>query len=302
MPAASLEDLIKRAELAERIGGGSANALWDQLVAVAPEHSRALYIQGRRLVERGQAAAALGLLTRAEALDPIYPEIPLYTALAHRMLGALPEAIGALDRALARDPYFFLALLSKGAVLDQLGKPKQAAQVYKNAIKIAPPPERLAPSLRGALERAQAGVAANAGTLADYLRAQTPALRTSSKGADLDRFQESIDILAGAKPRYVHDPALLNYPRLPAIPFFDRDYFPWLGELEASAAAIASELNEVLREDMAKFAPYIQYPKGARSISGSNSITRRRGVRISCGATASARTPIARAAQKPRRC
>ncbi len=156
-----------------------------------------------------------------------------------------------------------MALLSKGAVLERMGKPRLAAQVYKNAIKIAPPPERLAPSLRTALEHAQAHVAADARALADYVRRQTSQLRDASKNESLDRFDESIDILAGVQPRYVHDPAMLYYPRLPAIPFFDREHFPWLSKLEAGAATITEELNQVLRDDLAKFAPYIQYPPGA---------------------------------------
>jgi|CXWL01.1.fsa_nt_gi aspartyl/asparaginyl beta-hydroxylase (cupin superfamily) len=260
----SVEDLIRRAELSERSGDARGAArLWDELIVGAPQHPRAIFIQGRRRVESGEAAVALDLLSRAEALDPAYPEIPLYAAMAHRMLGALPAALAACDRALARDPYFFLALLSKGAILEQIGKPRLATLVYKNAIKIAPPPERLPPSIRMALGRAQTHVAADAQALAAHLRAQTSDLRDQNKADRLDRFDESIDILAGVQPRYVHDPALLYYPRLPAIPFHDREHFPWLGTLEANTEIIKQELNEVLREDLAKFAPYIQYPPEA---------------------------------------
>ncbi len=264
MSETSLEEMIRRAEFAERTGDRSmATQCWDALIAAAPQHPRALFIEGKRLVERGEAGAALDVLVRAEALDPVYPEIPLYAALAHRMQGALTDSVNALDRALANDPYFFVALLSKGAILEQLGKPRLAVQVYKNAIKIAPPPERLPASLRTPLDRAHALVTASARALAKHLRSQTAALRAQSKGVALDRFEESMAILAGVQPRYVHDPALLYYPRLPAIPFFERSHFPWLGELEANAAIITLELNQVLREDLVKFTPYIQYPPGA---------------------------------------
>ncbi len=109
-----------------------AAQLWDALVATAPQHPRALFIAGKRRVESGDALTALGLLAKAEELDPNYPEIPLCTAVAHRMLGALPAALQALDRALARDPYFFMALLWKGAVLERMGKPRLAATLQRD--------------------------------------------------------------------------------------------------------------------------------------------------------------------------
>ena len=43
------------------------------------------------------------------------------------------------DRALSMQPYDFIALLAKGALLEKLGKPKAAVASYKNALKIAPP-------------------------------------------------------------------------------------------------------------------------------------------------------------------
>jgi aspartate beta-hydroxylase len=264
MSALSTEDLIRRAEQAERMGAREEAAqLWERFLAVAPQHPRALFIEGRRRVEAGDPAAALALLTRAEALDPTYAEAPLYLALAHRKLGALPAALDALDRSLACDPYFLLALLSKGAILEQLGRPRLATLTYKNAIKIAPRPEHLPPSLRFALDKAQAHVAADARALANYLKAQTAASRSLATDVHLDRFEESIDILAGVQPRYVHDPVLLYYPRLPALPFYGREFFPWLEELEASTEVITAELNETMREDLAKFAPYIQFPPEA---------------------------------------
>ena len=264
MSAVSVEDLIRRAELAERAGDSQGAAqLWSALVEAAPQHPRALFIEGRRLVESGDAGGALKLLARAEALDAADPEIPLCAAMAHRLVDALPAALAALDRALARDPYYFVAMLSKGALLERLGRPRAAAQGFKNAIKIAPQAERLPPSLRSALESAQAFVAANAQALVEHLHAQTSALRTHCPDAALDRFDECVNILAGLQPRYPHDPALLYYPRLPAIPFFDPALFPWLGELEAETDAITAELIQVMSEDMAEFAPYIQYPPGA---------------------------------------
>lgn len=257
------EQLIARAEAADRAGqAAEAAQLWQSVLATAPDHPKALVFQGKRLLERGDAASAIALFQRAEAMDQRDPEIPIHLAMAQRSRGELNSALAALDRALTLDPYFFMALLSKGAVLEQLNQPRHAAKIYANAIKIAPSPERLPPSLRRGLERAQDTVARNAESMAEFLRERTAAAREDHRGEDLRRFDECLDILAGVKKRQQHDPILLYFPQLAPIPFYDRSHFPWLPTLEAATDAIREELVTVMREDKAGFAPYIQYRPG----------------------------------------
>jgi aspartate beta-hydroxylase len=76
------------------------------------------------------------------------------------------------------------------------------------------------------------------------------------------RFDESVGIFAGRTKVYNHEPLLLHYPRLPAIPFYDRALFPWFAELEAATATIQDELAGALAAARDDFAPYIAYPKG----------------------------------------
>ena len=77
------------------------------------------------------------------------------------------------------------------------------------------------------------------------------------------RIDEAIGVYAGRKRVYQHEPLLLHYPRLPAIPFYPRDLFPWLPELEAATPMIQQELQALLAGDMADFAPYIAFPPDA---------------------------------------
>jgi aspartyl/asparaginyl beta-hydroxylase (cupin superfamily) len=77
------------------------------------------------------------------------------------------------------------------------------------------------------------------------------------------RFDESLAILSGLKRRQTPDPILFYYAGLPAIPFYERSYFPWLADLEAATDTICAELDKVLREDFDKFAPYMQMPPEA---------------------------------------
>lgn len=257
-------DLARRAEAAEQMGlGAEAAQIWSALVTQFPDHPRALFAQGRARLEQGDPDGGLALLTRAEAGDATHAETPLYIALAHRMKGEFTTALAAIDRALAVSPYFFVALLSKGSLLERIGKVRAAAEVYRNVVKIAPTPERMPPSQRAAFKHAQDVVAENAAALAEHLRTRTAAIRARFKDKPLDRFDESLNILAGVQKRYAHDPILLYYPKLPALTFYDRAHFPWLEKLEAATDMIRSELEVVLREDWNKFRPYIQLPPEA---------------------------------------
>lgn len=262
--SASVEELIDRARAADRNGRSSEAAeLWEAVRASAPNHPQAHFARGRQHFDRGDLAGAISSFRTAQTGDRQDPDIPLHLALAHHAKGEFADALGALDAALAIDPYFFSALLYKGRVLERMQQPRAAATIYRNAIKIAPPPGRLPPSLRLGLEHAQAAVRSDAEAAAAFLRAQTQQARAKYGGEDLRRFDECLDILAGVKRRQSQDPTLLYYPRLPPIPFFDREHFPWLADLEAVTETINAELSVVLREDASEFVPYIQYPPGA---------------------------------------
>lgn len=213
-------------------------------------------------LQRGDARGALAMLLEAERSDPKDLGVKLHLALAQRTLGDFPAALRALDAALAIDPYFFLALLSKGVVLELMGRPKFAAQVYRNALRIAPRPEKTAPSLEAPIRHARELVAAQATALAEYLREQVEGLRTRHAGEPLARFDECLDVYAGTKRAFNAEPMQLHVPRLPAIPFFDRDLFPWLPRLEAATATIRAELVALLEAGMPGFAPYVAYAPG----------------------------------------
>lgn len=214
-------------------------------------------------LQRGDRASALALLSAAEAAAPFDPHVKMQKALVYRISGALPAALATLDEALALDPYNFLALLSKGAVTERLSGERAAARIYENAIRLAPAEENLPPNLKAPLARARQVVAATRTALATFLAEQVgPAAAAGSELAQ-GRLAEAIDIYAGVKTAYVHEPLLLHYPRLPAIPFYPRDMFPWLPELEAATPVIQAELACALETRMDTFAPYIAFPPEA---------------------------------------
>ena len=211
---------------------------------------------------RHDAAGALVLLDRAEAMGPSHNGA-LTRAMALRLMGDLGGALVQIDRALALQPYDFVALLAKGALLEMIGRPKSAVTVYRNALKIAPPRDRCPPAVVAQIDHASGFVRRDAEALGAHMRTAVAALRGSLDPATLDRFDEGLEIYAGLKTAPRQEPLLLNYPRLPAIPFYDRALFPWLETLEAATPMIQGELAALLETALDRFAPYIAFPPEA---------------------------------------
>ncbi|KAF0184647.1 MAG: aspartyl/asparaginyl beta-hydroxylase [Caulobacteraceae bacterium] len=225
--------------------------------------SKALLGDAMVALRAGDAARALQLLDEAAALDPVYIEIPLNRALALRMGGDLVGAMKALDAALTLDPYSLLGLLSKGALLEQTDLPREAAKIYRNVLKIAPPDEALPAQLRAVVAHARDVVEKNTLALNAFLRARTASARATFAGTDLSRFDECLDILSGAKKAYVQEPLFLTFPKLPPLTFYDRCHFPWMAAIEAQTDVIRDEVVAKLKAYWDKFHPYVQHPAGA---------------------------------------
>lgn len=218
--------------------------------------------EAQSLLRSGNTNAAISLLSDALAKHPGEHDLYLNLAMARRHDGDLTGAVEACNGALAIDPYSFLALLSKGAILEQLGHTRQAAMVYESTLKTAPADGQLPPSLQAPLKRARDVVDEQAKSLAEHLHSKLGPLSAKHESSDLRRFEESIDILAGTRRVYNAEPVQFHYPRLPAIPFFDREHFPWFEFLEASTDTIREELNTLLNAGLPGFSPYVAYPPG----------------------------------------
>jgi aspartyl/asparaginyl beta-hydroxylase (cupin superfamily) len=217
--------------------------------------------QARAALERRDwvTAEALFKAAFAELADP---QVALDHALCLRMLGRPAEALQRVEAALVIDPRHFIALLTKGALLERMGQSKAAAIAYRNALATAPPAERLPPPLVAQLDHARSAVKAHSEALAEHLERAVAPVRQRFPDEPLGRFDESVRIFAGLQKPYLQEPLLLHYPRLPAIPFYDRALFPWIEALEAATPMIQGELLEVLARKPEDFAPYIAFPPG----------------------------------------
>ena len=220
--------------------------------------------EAEQALRRRDTAAAFEALRRAEAVAPGDVSVHLFKSLAYRTTGDLPAAQRAVEKALALDPYNFMARLSRAWLVDRQGRTREAAGLYESALAIAPPPEQVPADLAAPVARARAVVAEKNAALKAHLLERVAEVRARHQNESLERFDESIDILAGLTKAYVQQPLMLHYPRLPAVPFFPRELFPWLPELEAATPVIKEELERLLQQSGTEpFAPYIEYPAGS---------------------------------------
>jgi hypothetical protein len=219
-------------------------------------------LSARGSLEAGDARAARALLEQVCATRPKEIKPWMMLAGACRMQGDHLSALNALERALAVDPYYFVALLSKGAALEELGQPHAAADAYRAALAMAPR-AGLTPALQASLHKAERAIERDVERYFDFLREAVESERARHAGADLARFDECLAVLSGRTKRYVHEPSMLYFPGLPALPFYDNALFPWLPRLEQGTTMIRDELLVVMKEDWGAFHPYIQYPAGA---------------------------------------
>jgi aspartyl/asparaginyl beta-hydroxylase (cupin superfamily) len=255
--------LIDNARRASRAGHhDDAACAWEQVCVVAPEHAEALYFFGQRALSQGDPKSAAQFFERAARSAPADALIPLALAQAQRALGDSRAEMSAYEAALKADPYCYPALLGKGALLEKAGHKRHAARIFADALKITPAEDRLAPALRALVHQARTAVVENGEALNAFVESKIGKLREQHAGARLDRFDECKEAMTGRKKIYVQQPVMLNFPRLPAIQFFDDDQFPWLPALEAKTSVIEAELNDLVGNRTPGFRPYLNHPDG----------------------------------------
>lgn len=249
-------------EMARNGRAAEAARLWMSALEIDPGNVEALLALGQMALSRRDPAAALPLLQGAAAAGT-HPMAELCLALAHKELGDRAAEAAAVRRALAIDPYFYPALLHEARMLERDGRPRQAARVYRNVLKVMPERDLANPSLQPAVLHARGAVEHNTAGLERYLEEALTPLRQKHAGARLERFDRSLEVMIGRRRMYQPQPVMLHYADLPPIQFYDDDLFPWMAELESKSDSIRDELVGLLAEGRHEFRPYVQHPAGA---------------------------------------
>lgn len=219
--------------------------------------------KAKQLLDARNPAAARELLERAAIERPRDINVHLLLAAACRNLRDFRAALTAADGAVKLDPYSFLAHLTRGSILEDMGERHAAAEAYRAALAQAPAQSTMPANLQASMGHAEQAVRQEAERLYRFLLESVSADRSRYADADMKRFDECVRIFAGVARPHVHEPSLLNFPRLAAIPFYEESLFPWLPRLGAATDMIRAELNRVIAEDWGNFHPYVQYPDGA---------------------------------------
>ena len=217
----------------------------------------ALGAQGMAALERGGNAEALRCFSAIAAAGRADGTVWVALALARQALDDLDGLVQALDAALTLEPQNVRALLMKGDVMADRGDRRAAVSFYGAALDLVPNTEGLPPEavsemdrVRGARDRLNDALHADL-TRGLIARGYDPA--TASP-----RFNESLELLAGRKTRYVQEPRSYFFPGLPTIQFYPREDFPWLDTIEAAAGDILAELQALMADGPGLFAPYVE--------------------------------------------
>ena len=234
----------------------------EMALARAYDHPVVLNSAAGYWLRTGNAGQARQLYQRAAAIDAKSRVLWLNLATACRSLGDTGGEGQALERALALEPRYVAALLHKADLLERLGKPMAAVQMFEAALQSIPPGEPIPPHMAPAIAHAREVVAANARALEAFLERELEPVRRRHANDDQHRYEACSDILLGKRRADSSPPKDTFFPYLPAIEFFRREDFPWLDILEAATEDIAAEALGVLRQESADFAPYVNFPPG----------------------------------------
>jgi aspartate beta-hydroxylase len=260
---ATVQRMIQASRAASAAGrAGEADQLLARVAQLAPAHPGVLNELGLRMMQRGEPARARELFQRATQADPAHPALWSNLASSLHALNLVTEELEAIERSLALEPRYLAALLQKGTLLEQTGKPHAAARVYRNAVATLPPGGTAPESVREVLEHARAAIASDDAALAAALEERLAPIRERHGGDEYRRVTRSLDLLTGKRSRFTPQPTFMYFPEIPAVEFFDRGDFPWLDAIEAASDDIRAELMSVLVSDREGLEPYVAYPEG----------------------------------------
>jgi aspartyl/asparaginyl beta-hydroxylase (cupin superfamily)/cytochrome c-type biogenesis protein CcmH/NrfG len=263
MPTTHVDQLAQAAISATEMGSWcEAERLWNQVLKINPHECRALLGLGIHALRNLDVQRALELLRAARVAAPNDKLVLLALSSAYRLGGDAGNEREAIEACLALDAYCIPALLARGNWMERHGSVSQAANIYSNVLKIAPPDAEWPRDLRPQLGRARALVERHGQALSAHLALELADLYAKLAPSLAARWREATAIIAGCSKPFSADCNQLHIPRLPAIPFFERSEFPWVDALEQSTAVIRDELLEVLGSDESRFRPYISYNSG----------------------------------------
>jgi len=201
-------DLHRAGRLAE------ADLAYARVLALVPEHARALRLRGILARERGDLERSVGWLRQATAAAPADAEAPAELGLSYLAAGYLNLADRAFRQALARNPAALKARANLGALSLYRGRLDESMACYRQVLAAEPADAENRCNLANAL--AEAGHSAEALALLAEGEALDPGLPLwpATRGAvlvGLARYAEAVEVLEQSLTRQpADDMALIN--------------------------------------------------------------------------------------------
>ncbi len=261
-PPLPLANLVAEAESLTRAGRPQeAHGLWERILAIDPAHATALNQLGALTLAHGDLDLAESYLERAVAVSPRTATTHASLSRLHAIRGDRERALASIDVAIQIDPTAWVPHVQKARLLEETGQLRSAGLHWGSALNYMPEAVRRQQHMEQTVLHAQAAVRRNQEELASHLEDGIGPMLQGHDRREVERMRHSLDILAGRRSFVTAKPLTLPIPRLPAIPFFHREDFDWVPEVEAAFPDILGELHALLDQD-AGFEPYVQTPEG----------------------------------------
>lgn len=204
--------------------------------------------QGLDALRGGDGAKARMIFKRLVAEAPANvprPWLPL--AQACRMTGDAAGEVGALQALLRDQPRNIPGLLLMGDRQRLDGDDRAAMVFYTAALNQAAVTREVPPWLHPLLRQAEAFKREVSKRFTEHVEAVV-------SGTMSPRVAQSVDLLLGRRELYLQQPSMFYFAGLPQRPFYAREEFAWIAELEAETHAIRAELEAVTDG----FRPYVE--------------------------------------------
>jgi len=115
-----------------------AQNIYEQVLAIQPNHFDALQLLGALSVQTKQFTKAVNLLTKALKINPNHAACYSNRGIALKELGRFEEALISYEKAIRLAPDFVKTYFNRGNALQELGRFEEALVSYDKAISIAP--------------------------------------------------------------------------------------------------------------------------------------------------------------------
>lgn len=207
------------------------------------------------LAAAGDLAGARQVLEGIVATEPSAGRWLKLGALC-KAAGDLKTALKAVERSLSLAPLDFMALMSRAAILERLGR-EEAAEAYSNALAQRPPEvEGQLSRMVAHAEQVSAAYVAQRESTMNAAQATALAAADEEEAIRINRFRDN----ALRRTRVWHsEPTHFHFPGLIEREFHDRSAHGWLEALEGAFPDILSEFQTVVSAERAELVPYVQY-------------------------------------------